>query len=374
MQIILFGAQWGDEGYDEILPAYVDGADVVAVASDDASVLRAARQAAVDGTVLVGSEASVNLERVFTGDIDDGARLLVSSRAHVDLPSYEAFGSDTVVALRAAGEGVRMHQILDGSLPTDLSEEDIAYVRRFQSSVRDHIVDGVEFARRNFRKNVLHIGPPGFMRDPDFGYHPPRELGSRGAATACRSAALGPSAVDRVVAVCKAYASVPENAPNPSQIMRDRDAPEIERFRDADRQGEGDATETPTVSDGRSYGVLDLVALRYACAVNSADGIAITRLDTLAGLDTIRVCVAYENDRGSIATVPESLAELEGYRAVTKSLDGWSESLSESTRFEELPGAVHDFLGFVEDVTETPVEVISASPGTRIVRRKIWTG
>jgi adenylosuccinate synthase len=97
-------------------------------------------------------------------------------------------------------------------------------------------------------------------------------------------------------------------------------------------------------------------------------------MDTLAGLDTIRVCVAYENDGGSIATVPESLAELKGYRAVTKSLDGWSESLGESTRYEELPGAVHDFLGFVEDVTETPVELISASPKNRIVRRKLWTG
>lgn len=368
MHVILLGAQWGDEGIPEILTAVAEDAAVVTQFASDSphgdDLLSSL--SAVEGTAILGAGVPIDMRRLCSFLDETGARVLVSSRAHLSLPSYDEWGEYTAVALRWVGEGVRVHQLSDGSLDCELSDEDRRYCDEFGPRLRELIVDTAEFLHYGGDQAVLHVGTRGVMTDVDLGAYPHDRIGGAGAALACSSAGIGPTAVSGVLGVCRSFSALSGDGAFPSESTRERERL-TDRYR-ADRyRAEGAA--------GFRVGALDLVALRYACMSNSLDGLALTALDAVAGEEWVRACVAYEDETASTVSFPASAASFARYGAVTKAFPGWPASISDAGNFEELPGEARDFIEFVEEFVETPIDIVSVGPrpDQTIVRRKPWS-
>src|SRR5690606_24183588 len=110
----------------------------------------------------------------------------------------------------------------------------------------------------------------------------------------------------------------------------------------------------------RRTGWLDLPALRYAVGVNGLDGLALTKLDVMTGLEEIKVCVAYETASGRTNDLP--LDDLERATPIYRSFKGWSEELGEARSMEELPPAAREYLAFIEEQAECPLVLASIGP------------
>jgi adenylosuccinate synthase len=154
-----------------------------------------------------------------------------------------------------------------------------------------------------------------------------------------------------VVGLVKAYTTRVGGGPFPTELHDDIG----DRIRKVGAEF-GSVTGRP-----RRTGWLDLPALRYAVAVNGLDGLALTKLDVLTGLDEVKVCVAYDTPAGRTRDLP--LDELESAKPVLKTFRGWKEELGKARTMEELPATARDYLRFVEEEAECPL--ILASIGAR---------
>jgi adenylosuccinate synthase len=230
------------------------------------------------------------------------------------------------------------------------------------------MVDTAVFLHYGGEQWVLHVGTRGVMTDMDLAAYPPQRIGCAAAAAACSSAGIGPTAVSGVLGVCRSYSAFSGDGAFPSEATREPGF--VGRVRERlSRRGRSDAATEARV------GFLDLVALRHACVSNSLDGLAVTALDAVAGEEWVRACVAYEDETASTVSFPASAASLSRYGAVTKAFRGWPESIADAGGFEELPGEARDFIEFIEEFVETPVDIVSVGPrpDQTIVRRKPWT-
>jgi adenylosuccinate synthase len=200
---------------------------------------------------------------------------------------------------------------------------------------------------------VLLEGAQGTLLDIDHGTWPFVTSSSSTAGGACTGVGIGPRAISRVLGITKAYATRVGGGPFPTELD--------------DAAGEHMKTvgaECGSVTGrARNTGWLDVAALRYATRINGFDALAITKLDVLSGIDTLRVCVAYDTPRGRSEDLPIDLIDVPGaLRPVYQDLPGWSEPLGAIGALQDLPAAVRRYIEFVEQSVGVGCDIVSVGP------------
>ncbi|NOQ93839.1 MAG: adenylosuccinate synthase [Methylophaga sp.] len=219
--------------------------------------------------------------------------------------------------------------------------------------------------------NVMFEGAQGALLDIDHGTYPYVTSSNTTAGGAAAGAGVGPCHIDYVLGITKAYATRVGAGPFPSELLdSDGAANEIGQYL-ADKGHEVGAT----TGRGRRCGWLDMVALSRACWVNSVTGLCLTKLDVLDGLDTIRLCVAYERDGKAVDVLPLSADEFEGCEPQYIDMPGWSESTLGVTEFDKLPENAQNYINKVESLAGVPIDLVSTGPDRveTIIRRDLFS-
>jgi adenylosuccinate synthase len=196
---------------------------------------------------------------------------------------------------------------------------------------------------------VLMEGAQGSLLDIDFGTYPYVTASSATAGGAATGSGIGPTRLDYVLGVCKAYTTRVGEGPFPSEF----DAARSKHLRDLG--GEFGRT----TGRARRCGWLDLVALKYAAQVNGLDGLAITKLDILDSFKELEVCVAYKVRGKKTLQFPATVSELADAVPVTVKLKGWRSDTTKAKRLQDLPAAAKAYLKYIEKYTGVPVALVS---------------
>jgi adenylosuccinate synthase len=415
--VVAVGAQWGDEGKGKIVDWLAPRADLVVrfhggnnaghtlVVDGQKTVLHVVPAGVLNpGTVnLIGPGVVVDPEVLLSelsalqarGVLRDPQRVRVSGRAHVILEWHKALDKAREEAARGdaigttgrgigptyedkiARRGIRVADLLDPpSLREALSR--LAKAKNFELTeyykwkpidVDALFVSAVEWGRklepyvdhterlleRALRegKSVLFEGAQGTFLDIDHGTYPFVTSSNCVAGAACTGAGVGPTQIDRVLGITKAYTTRVGGGPFPTEET----GAIGERLRAAGDEF-GATTGRP-----RRCGWLDAVMLREAVTVNGLTGLAMNKVDILAGVAEVPIATAYRIDGKLTREFPMTLGELSRAEPVYELQPGWSGNLSGVRRFEDLPDAARRYVERVEAMVGVAVELLSVGPG-----------
>ena len=190
------------------------------------------------------------------------------------------------------------------------------------------------------------------MLDVDHGTYPFVTSSSATAGGACTGSGVGPTRIDRVVGVIKAYTTRVGEGPFPTELLDEAG----ERLRDAGGEF-GTTTGRP-----RRCGWYDAVVARYASRVNGLTDLVLTKLDVLTGLERIPVCVAYEIDGRRVTEMPTNQSDFHHARPIYEELEGWTEDISEAREFTDLPPAAQRYVLALEEMSGTRISSIGVGP------------
>ena len=200
---------------------------------------------------------------------------------------------------------------------------------------------------------VLFEGGQATMLDIDHGTYPYVTSSNPTAGGALTGTGVGPTRIDRVVGVAKAYTTRVGEGPFPTELT-DQVGEDLRA-----RGGEFGAT----TGRPRRTGWFDAVVTRYAARVNGLTDICLTKLDVLSGYDTVPVCVAYEVDGARTEEMPLDQASFARAVPVYEELPGWSEDISGCRSFDELPEAARAYVDRLEEVSRCRIQSIGVGPG-----------
>ena len=419
--VVVVGGQWGDEGKGRIVDLLARKARVVArySAGNNAGHTIINEQGEFklhlvpagifypEKTCVIGNGLAIDPE-VLLGEIDQlesrgvsTKRLVVSDRAHVIMPWHKELdrldeemrgaaaigttgkGVGPCFADKVARRGIRISDLMrredlvarvEAVLPfqnkvisqvyggqpinfDDCIERYVEFGRRLHSYTGDVQQLVIESHRRG--EHVLLEGAQGSLLDLDHGTYPyvTSSVPSSSSSGAALGIGIGPTDISRVIGVFKSYSTRVGNGPFPTELF-DETATQLRDHGKEDGRGEyGTTTGRP-----RRIGWLDAVACRYSVRFNGMSAVALTRLDVLDGLESIKICTAYELDGQIIDTVPARESVLNRVRPVYEELPGWQTSTTDVRRFDDLPPQAQAFIRRVEQLIETPVDVISVGP------------
>ena len=207
----------------------------------------------------------------------------------------------------------------------------------------------------NYRKNgdnILFEGAQGSLLDIDHGTYPFVTSSNTTAGGTATGSGFGPMYLDYVLGITKAYTTRVGSGPFPTELFNDQGKHLAKKGHEFGA----------TTGRARRCGWFDAVGLRHAIQINSVSGICLTKLDVLDGLETIQVCVGYNTKNGEIFRPPldgEGYADLE---PVYETLPGWSESTLGAQTLEELPQNARDYIKYLEEKIEAPIDIISTGP------------
>jgi len=406
--VVVVGAQWGDEGKGKVVDIYTERADMVVRYGGGANaghtlviggqkivthlvpsgVLHArARLVLGDGMVV---DPATLLEEIAAcrekGLLPDG-QLLVSSRAHVILPYHrwlEAVREDRKGAIgttrrgigpayesKAARRGVRFCDLGRTDRLRELIEQNLEEIapligRRIEKGEVDSLVADAAAAGQALApmigdagrevdraiaagKNVLFEGAQGTLLDIDHGTYPFVTSSSTIAGGACTGVGIGPTRIDRVIGISKAYCTRVGGGPFPTEM----EGAEAEAWRAAGQEY-GATTGRP-----RRCGWLDAAALRLAARVNGLDGIALTKLDVARDRGPLKVCVGYRLDGAALDEPPGDADELARAQPEYIELPGWDAESRLARRIDDLPAAARTYISTLEQLTGVPMWLVS---------------
>jgi adenylosuccinate synthase len=412
--IVILGAQWGDEGKGKIVDLFSDRFDIVAryqgghnaghtvyIGSSKyvlklipSGILRPGVLAVIGNGVVVDPGALIEeMETLEKVGIDVVNQLRISNRAHVIFPFHRdiekvaegRIGRAIGTTSRGIGpcyedkigrRGIRMADLVDeasfDSLYGCLAEDKEAIARalkiqeaidfrgigeqyrKFAARIRPFVTDTAELLNRaiNEGKRVIFEGAQGTMLDIDHGTYPYVTSSSAAAGGACVGTGVAPTRIDGIAGVSKAYITRVGSGPFPTEA-HDQFGDHIRR-----RGNEfGSVTGRP-----RRCGWFDVPLLRYTATVNGFDSLIVTKLDVLDELEEIPVCVRYRLDGKEIDNMPGSRRGMEMLEPVYERLPGWQMPTEGIPRFEDLPGAARDYLDFLEEHTGVEIGCISTGP------------
>lgn len=421
---IVIGAQWGDEGKGKVVDLLAPDTDIVARYQGGANAGHTIQWTAPDGTEetfvlhLVPSGIFHEGTRCVIGNgvvLDPVAlmdevraveargyrvegRLAVSHTAHLILPYHKALDAagerwrdagDAGGAIGTTGRGIGPAYVdkfaRSGIRVVDLLDRD-GLRRKIEAAMEEknailtavHGLDGLDVnaiveeyveldrAMDPFitdtsallhdalarGERVLAEGAQGALLDVDHGTYPFVTSSHPTAGGACTGLGIPPTAVDRVIGIVKAYSTRVGNGPFPTEL---NDATG-EHLRAAGHEF-GATTGRP-----RRCGWLDLPALRYSARLNGFTEMAVTKLDVLAGMRDLKVCVAYRIDGRTTERYPTDPATLERAEPVYETFAGFDGDLSAATRLADLPAAARDYLAFMSDRVGVPISVVGTGP------------
>ena len=253
-----------------------------------------------------------------------------------------------------------------GTLDADqVTDEYLGYRARFEPFICDASL--LANTALDQGRHVLFEGAQGTLLDIDFGTYPFVTSSNPIAGGACTGVGVGPTRIDSVIGVAKAYTTRVGEGPFPTESFDEAGAAMCE-------VGQEFGT---TTGRKRRCGWLDLVALKYAVRTSGITHLAITKLDVLSGFDKISVCTRYKAGRRVLDEFPLRQTDFHHAKPLYEELPGWSEGLRECEDWEDLPEAARDYIQFIAEFTKTRVKFIAVGPGrdeTIILPRSIGRG
>ena len=205
---------------------------------------------------------------------------------------------------------------------------------------------------RRAGKRILFEGAQGFLLDIDFGTYPYVTSSNVIAGQAATGVGLGPTAIDFVLGIVKAYTTRVGEGPFPAELF---DA-------DGERLGERGHEFGTVTGRKRRCGWFDAVLVRQTCATSGVSGIALTKLDVLDGFKTLKICVGYELDGKRMDYLPTAADQQARCTPIYEEMDGWSETTAGARSWADLPGAAIKYVRRIEELIQCPVALLSTSP------------
>jgi len=412
--IAVIGAQWGDEGKGNVVDLLAEKAKVVMRFSggDNAghTVINPYGKFGLhlvpcgifyrEATCIIGNGVVIN-PAALIDEIDmlnqrgvDTSRLFISDRANLIMPYHllldrleeESRGGKAIgTTLKGIGpafvdkvarNGIRAGDLLDkawlrkrlnpvldyknsiltkiyGANPLSFDEVYTRYCQygeRLAPHIKDTTVIVEEMLNRN--EMVLLEGAQGALLDPDFGTYPYTTSSSPLAGGGCLGTGIGPTKLNHVIGVFKAYCSRVGSGPMPTEL-NDETGNLIRE------QGHEYGT---TTGRPRRCGWFDAVAARFSTRINGFTGAAVTRLDILDTLPHLKICVGYELEGKTIDFFPSSVAALDRCQPIYEELPGWQAPTSHIREYEQLPVEARQYVARLEELISCPVNLICVGP------------
>ena len=232
----------------------------------------------------------------------------------------------------------------------EIAEEYLGYA----DIIRPHVVDGSQLLNAELRagKKVLFEGAQATQLDIDHGTYPFVTSSNCTAGGAMTGAGVGPTQVQKVLGIAKAYMTRVGSGPFPTELD--------------DEYGEtlGEAGHEFGVTTGRKRrcGWYDAVIIRYAADVNGLTDIALTKLDVLGAVDKIKICVAYEADGVRYENVPSQQTAFHHAKPVYEEMPSWQCDISNCRTYEELPQEARDYVERLEELAGVHISIVTVGP------------
>jgi len=205
---------------------------------------------------------------------------------------------------------------------------------------------------RRAGKRILFEGAQGSLLDIDYGTYPYVTSSNTIAGQAATGTGVGPTAIDFVLGIVKAYTTRVGEGPFPAEL---HDA-------DGERLGERGHEFGTVTGRKRRCGWFDAVLVRQTCATSGVSGIALTKLDVLDGFKTLKICVAYDLDGERLDYLPTAADQQARCTPIYEELEGWSETTAGARSWADLPGAAIKYVRRIEELIQCPVALVSTSP------------
>ncbi len=246
--------------------------------------------------------------------------------------------------------------------PVDATEE-LDMLLELAKRIKPLVADVTELLRdiQGERRSILFEGAQGAMLDIDLGTYPYVTSSNTTVGGASTGTGMGPAPIDYVLGIVKAYTTRVGAGPFPTELFDD-----MGRHLAQIGAEFGSTTGRP-----RRCGWFDAVSLRRAVFTNSLTGLCVTKLDVLDGLEEIKICVGYRLDDELIDTPPLLMDRYAECEPVYETMAGWTTETSGVTSYDDLPNAAQAYLARIEEILETPVDIVSTGPGREavIIRR-----
>lgn len=422
--VVLVGAQWGDEGKGKITDLISDRFDYVVryqggnnaghtvIVGDQKLALHLVPSGIMypNITPIIGNgcviDPKVLLEEI---DVVEGKgisteKLLISANAHLIMPyhrdldgaSEKRLGKNEIGTThrgigpayqdKASRLGLRMQDLFDRSIfrekveaalieknailekiydlqtytVDEIAEEYLAYAERLKphiaeiSPLLNHAIDD--------GKSVLFEGAQGTLLDIDHGTYPFVTSSNATAGGATTGSGVGPTKIDRVLGIAKAYITRVGSGPFPTELYDT----------DGDTLIEVGHEYGVTTGRQRRAGWYDAVIVRYAVEVNGLTDLILTKLDVLSEFETIKVCVAYEHLGKIYKTVPGHQSAFHHAKPIYEELPGWKTDITGCRTFDELPEKAQEYVKFIEELAGVPVSMIAVGPDREQTIMRNW--
>lgn len=228
--------------------------------------------------------------------------------------------------------------------------EYLGYSKKLKPFVKDISVEVFNDVKSG--KKVLFEGAQGTFLDIDYGTYPYVTSSNTIAGGVCTGAGIGPTMITNIVGIAKAYTTRVGKGPFPTELFD----------KTGDWIREKGHEYGVTTGRARRCGWLDLVILKTSARVSGLTSFAVTKIDTLAGLEKVKICVGYKMGSKVIDYVPASLEDLAECEPIYEELDGWDESIENARSYDELPENAKLYLKRIEELTHTKVSIVSVGP------------
>jgi adenylosuccinate synthase len=413
--VVIIGTQWGDEGKGKVVDLLTDKAQAVArfqgghnaghtlVIEGKQTVLHLIPSGILrdnvrcligNGVVLSPSALLEEIDMLEAGGVPASSRLGISESCPLILPYHvtldaareKARGKKAIGTTgrgigpayedKVSRRGIRLGEIFDVPHITERLREVMEYhnyalehyfdfetvdyqktldelleqAERIRPMVED--VTGTLHKMRRNGENVMFEGAQGALLDIDHGTYPYVTSSNTTAGGAASGTGVGPRYIDYVLGIVKAYTTRVGAGPFPTELFDD----------DGDHLGTKGHEFGATTGRQRRCGWLDTVALKRSLDINSVSGMCITKLDVLDGLEKLKICTSYKLDGEVVDTPPVGADNFEKCEPVFIEMPGWSESTVGAKSKDDLPQAAIDYLDKVQELCETPIDIISTGP------------
>ena len=407
MNIVVIGAQWGDEGKGKIVDYLAEDADLIVRFSGGANaghtivsngetyklhlipsgIVYPNKQVVLGTGMVIDPEALFSeLKTIEKQGINWSNRIRISDRAHIVMPAYKQLdremdskrrnpigttgrGIGVAYSMKANRDGIRIGDLSDSNFLDTLSKEERSFLDPYMDKLVSMSVNMTYLLEKHKGGKVLFEGAQGILLDLDVGTYPFVSSGYSASAGAALGGGIGPTDIDKVLGVFKAYSTRVGNGPFPSEFLAERDGNLEDVIREIGREY-GVTTGRP-----RRCGYLDLVALRYACLTNSITSLVMTHIDVYDNMDEIKVCTDYEIDGEITREFPSTAAKLTKPNPVLKTFKGWNTDLSSIKEYDKLPQEAKTYIQYIEEYTSTPAGIISVGYERKqtMMRIPLWT-